>query len=67
MAGLRLGFIVAHKELIKRVASVQPPWSVNSLAAIAAIEAVTDTVFREETLEWLRTERTFYGGRARQG
>ncbi len=57
MAGLRLGFIIAHEEFIQRVAAIQPPWSVNSLASVAAVEAITDAAFRKETLEWLRAEQ----------
>jgi len=37
LAGLRLGFAVAHQEIINTLRLVQPPWSVNSIAQKAGI------------------------------
>ncbi len=59
IAGLRLGFIGAHPETIERVARVQPPWSVNSLASAGAAAAIDDSIFIKESLKWLETERKF--------
>jgi threonine-phosphate decarboxylase len=57
IAGLRLGFICAHPETIGRIAAMQPPWSVNSLAAAGGVAALADNAFITETLKWLKTER----------
>lgn len=56
LAGLRLGYAVAPPAIIEVLRSVQPPWSVNSLAQIAgvaALQAPTQT-WRDQTLAELR-------------
>ncbi len=57
IAGLRLGFIVTHAANIKGITAIQPPWSVNSVAAGAAMAAIKDKNFKDETLRWLKNER----------
>ncbi len=47
LAGLRLGYLVAHPAVIGTLKTVQPPWSVNALAQIAGIAA-----FQSESLVW---------------
>ncbi len=42
LAGLRLGYAVAHKEIIDILGRVRPPWSVNALAQQAGIAALED-------------------------
>ncbi|WP_411286236.1 Rv2231c family pyridoxal phosphate-dependent protein CobC [Lapillicoccus sp.] len=37
IAGLRVGYVVADPPLIARLARLQPPWSVGSLATVAAV------------------------------
>ncbi len=41
LAGLRVGFAVAPRELAASIESHRPPWSVNALAQAAAIAATT--------------------------
>jgi histidinol-phosphate aminotransferase/threonine-phosphate decarboxylase len=41
LAGLRVGFAVAPRELAASIESNRPPWSVNALAQAAAIAATT--------------------------
>lgn len=56
LAGLRLGYAVAPPAIIEVLQSVQPPWSVNSLAQIAGVAALqppTQT-WRDQTLAELR-------------
>src|SRR3989304_963265 len=63
MAGLRLGYIISNKRLIKRFEDFKPPWSVNTLAIIAGIESLQDTDFIMETTRWFEEEREFlYNG-----
>ena len=42
LTGLRLGYAVASPEVIGRLASFQPDWSVNSLAQAAGLHALND-------------------------
>ena len=42
LAGLRLGYSVASPEITKMLASLQPDWSVNSLAQAAGIVSLAD-------------------------
>ncbi len=50
LAGLRLGYLVAHHEVIERVAAYQPTWSVNSAAQAAGLAALGDKEFVRVTL-----------------
>lgn len=45
LAGLRIGFGIGSPKLIMTLKNVQMPWSVNSLAMYATVEAVTDVDF----------------------
>ena len=42
LTGLRLGYAVASREVIGRLAAFQPDWSVNSLAQAAGLHALSD-------------------------
>lgn len=42
LAGLRIGFLVAHKGVIESLESRQPPWNINRLAYAASLAAVKD-------------------------
>ncbi|HVW43429.1 MAG TPA: Rv2231c family pyridoxal phosphate-dependent protein CobC [Amycolatopsis sp.] len=37
IAGLRAGYVLAEPEIVERLRTVQPPWSVSSLAACAVV------------------------------
>jgi threonine-phosphate decarboxylase len=54
LAGLRLGFAVGAAPLVETLRSVQPPWSVNSLAQAAGVAALEDADHRTRGLEALR-------------
>ena len=45
LAGLRIGFGIGSPELVQTLKNVRMPWSVNSLAMYATVEAVKDTDF----------------------
>jgi histidinol-phosphate aminotransferase len=49
LAGLRIGYGVARKELIEEMEKVRQPFSANLLAQIAAEAALEDEVHREKT------------------
>ncbi|RKL66200.1 threonine-phosphate decarboxylase [Salipaludibacillus neizhouensis] len=57
--GLRVGYILADKKIIKQAGDGQIPWSVNTLAANFIPGMVEDKLFLEKTKTWLQTELTF--------
>ncbi len=59
LAGLRLGYGVMPRELAAHMRNVHPPFSVNILAEEAGLAALSDTVFRQKTLEAVRLGRIF--------
>ncbi len=52
LAGLRLGYAIAHKEIINALCRVRPPWNVNVIAQKAGIAALNDTDY----LDWCNRE-----------
>ena len=57
--GLRLGYLVANPSIIKRLRSLQPPWSINSLAQKAGVVALDCTDYVQRTRNLIKQERTF--------
>jgi threonine-phosphate decarboxylase len=55
--GLRLGYAMAHPQMIKDLAAFQPHWSVNSLAMMAGEECLKADSFVKETLDYIKNER----------
>jgi len=58
LPGLRLGYAIAHPERLRRWQQWRDPWSVNTLAAAAAIAVLQDIDFQQQTLDWLPPART---------
>ncbi|GGX82538.1 threonine-phosphate decarboxylase [Litchfieldella qijiaojingensis] len=54
--GLRLGYLLASPETVRRVAAVQMPWSVNALAAALVEPLLSDEGFVTCTHAWLQEE-----------
>jgi len=52
LAGLRLGYAIAHEEIIDALRRVRPPWNVNAVAQKAGVIALNDT----DHLEWCKQE-----------
>lgn len=59
MAGLRLGFIVSNRGVVKRFSRRLPPWSVNTVASFAAAAALGDAAYIERTKRWFASEKEF--------
>lgn len=59
MAGLRLGYAVGGRKVISRLSELVPAWSVNTLASVAGVAALSDKDFSKKTYEWLQSERAF--------
>ncbi|HIK55126.1 MAG TPA: threonine-phosphate decarboxylase [Synechococcales cyanobacterium M55_K2018_004] len=57
LPGLRLGYAIAHPDRLKRWQQWRDPWSVNTLAAAAAIAVLQDTSFQQQTWDWLAAAR----------
>ncbi len=51
LAGLRVGYVIASKEIIKKFDYYQPPFTVNRMATIAASAALKDVGFVKNSFE----------------
>lgn len=58
LAGLRLGYAVGSAEVISWLARARPPWSVNSLAQAAGVEALRHFNYYQDSLKKLADEKT---------
>jgi threonine-phosphate decarboxylase len=59
MAGLRLGYLVANEEMIKRFTGVIAPWSVNTLAIAAGASTLGDASYIARTFKWFKEEKEY--------
>jgi len=57
--GLRIGYLVAHPSIVEELSYQQEPWSVNTLAAVAAAESIWDSAFREKSRSLIARERRY--------
>ncbi|HEC99444.1 MAG TPA: threonine-phosphate decarboxylase [Proteobacteria bacterium] len=57
LPGLRLGYLVGGKTLVKKIGRMQPPWMVNTLAQAAGLEAIKDTTYQTQTIARLGLEK----------
>ncbi|MDO8729802.1 MAG: histidinol-phosphate transaminase [Candidatus Omnitrophota bacterium] len=62
LAGLRVGYGMAPKELVEAMNRVREPFNVNSLAQVAAAAALEDTQHLEATRRLLREEKKKLNG-----
>ncbi|HEY9642209.1 MAG TPA: aminotransferase class I/II-fold pyridoxal phosphate-dependent enzyme, partial [Coleofasciculaceae cyanobacterium] len=58
LAGLRLGYAIAHPDRLRRWQQWRDPWSVNVLAAAAGIAGLQDLPFQQRTWDWLDSARS---------
>ncbi len=59
MPGLRAGYLAANAATVSRIEAVQPPWSVNHIAAVAAAAGLCDTAYIKESRQIIETERAY--------
>ena len=59
LPGLRIGYLIAHKEIIARLRQQQPPWSTNCLAQLAAELIISDREYIKKTYKLIEKERKF--------
>ena len=57
LPGLRFGYAIGHPDILGQWQQRRDPWSVNNLAAAAAIACVQDTAFQQQTWDWLAEEQ----------
>jgi len=57
LPGLRMGCALGHPDILRRWQLQRDPWPVNTLAAAAAAAVVRDTVFEQQTWDWLPVAR----------
>ena len=61
LAGLRLGFGIAHPDLLSGLAKVKDSYNVDAVAAAVAAAAVRDVAYTRETVERIRRTRARLG------
>ncbi|MBN1353842.1 MAG: threonine-phosphate decarboxylase [Candidatus Omnitrophica bacterium] len=59
LPGLRIGYLVAHRDTIRTLKKYQMPWNVSVLAQTAAEHALTEEAFRQRSRELIERERKF--------
>ena len=59
LAGLRVGYGVAHSEVANLLLRAKIPWNVNCLAQAAAIAALNDDEYLRRTWRLIRDEKAF--------
>ena len=59
LPGLRIGYAIGNRDLVKRMSSLQYPWNINSLAQAAGIVALKDTDYMDKSREFISGEREF--------
>jgi L-threonine-O-3-phosphate decarboxylase len=57
LPGLRLGYAIAHPDSLSKWQQWRDPWPVNTLAVAAAIAALQDREFQQQTWTWLPPAR----------
>ncbi|MBY9078153.1 threonine-phosphate decarboxylase [Paenibacillus sp. HN-1] len=55
--GLRLGYAVAHPDMVKTLKEMQVPWSVNHLAQAAGVFSLAQTEYERQTRQIIAQER----------
>lgn len=60
--GLRIGYLVAHPEIVRTLKKYQIPWSVNTLTQLSATSALTESRYIENTRYFIEKQRRFLMG-----
>lgn len=59
LPGLRIGYVIAHKDVISRLRKRLPPWNINSYAELAAGAMINDKSYIKKSYAWLEKETPF--------
>jgi len=57
--GMRVGYLLGKREIVKQISKYQMPWSVNAFAAGIIPRLLEDKEFVHATVTWLQTEWSF--------
>lgn len=57
--GLRIGYLVTHGDRVEKMMAQKEPWTVNTLAQLAALAAMEDVEFISRTRDFVFEERSF--------
>ncbi|QVK17471.1 threonine-phosphate decarboxylase [Mycoplasmatota bacterium] len=57
LSGLRIGYVLSHRDNIEEIKNRQPTWSVNSIAQVVSLAYLNDFDFIEKTKEYYEKER----------
>lgn len=60
--GIRLGFLVAHPDIVRRLREAQTHWSVNFLAQLIGEAVLEERTYADRTRAWLQEERPWLAG-----
>lgn len=59
IAGLRIGFLVANREIVNKFREILPLWNVNGLAIEVAKKMIADSTFLDRTKAYVTKERSY--------
>ncbi len=59
LPGLRVGYLIAHRDVIRTLKEYQIPWSVNVLAQLAASHVFNEVDFMRRSKRLIEKERSF--------
>jgi threonine-phosphate decarboxylase len=59
LPGLRVGYLIAHRDIIRTLKEYQIPWSVNALAQTAAAQCLSEVTFMQRSKQLIEKERNF--------
>ncbi len=59
LAGLRIGYAFASKEIVSYMERVRPPFNISSLAQVAAIKSLEDSVQVTKSLSLVKKEKKY--------
>jgi len=59
LPGLRIGYVIAHKDIIAKLKLVLPPWNINFFGQLAAELILKDNAYIKKTYTIIQKERDF--------
>ncbi len=59
MPGLRIGFAAGSRDVLSRIAAIQPSWGIATPAVEAGLHSLNDIHFVDDTHRWVAQERSY--------
>lgn len=66
LAGLRVGYCLAHRRVMERLRRVKTPLTLNSFSEAVALEALADKTFMKESVKLIQSERVRLADRLKE-